>query len=220
MEWRDETELFDLMERELYSAVIGDILDQMGFRHQILRADIKPVYFDAVVAGRAMTVLNADFYEALEPLLDKTLSALDDLKPNEVWVMATTSHRYALWGELMSTAARARGCRGAIMDGYTRDTKGIIALRFPVFAIGSWAKDIIGRGDVVDWRCPIECGGVRIEPGDVIFGDWDGIVVIPREVEEEVITKALEKARAEKTVQKVLAEGMPAKEAFRRYGVL
>lgn len=217
----DETKLFDSMQRELYSAVIGDILDDFGFTSQMMKPEIQPIWNDAVICGRAMTVLSADVYQRPKNPYSLALEALDNLKPNELYVVATnSSKRYACWGELMSTAAKARGARGTVIDGFTRDTKGIIAIQYPVFASGCWSCDTRGRGEVIAYNVPIECGGVKVESGQILFGDRDGVVVIPKEVEEETIKKSFEKARGEKRVKKALEAGMSAREAFAKFGIL
>lgn len=148
------------------------------------------------------------------------LSALDDLRHNEVYVCAGASPRYALIGELMATAMIARGAVGAVADGYIRDSEGILTLDFPVYSRGSYAQDQRGRGIVMDYRVPIEIGGITIEPGDIVIADVDGVLIVPQEAEVEVFTLALAKARAEKTVQKAIAGGMTATEAFDTYGIL
>lgn len=221
--FENETKLFDAMQQELYSAVIGDILDDLGFTSQMMKPEITPIpiWDEAVVCGRAMTVLSADIYEKPEKPYSLALEALDSLKPNDLYVVTTnSSRRYACWGELMSTAARARGARGTIIDGFTRDTKGIIAMRYPVFACGCWSCDTRGRGEVISYNVTIECGGVKVEPGQILFGDRDGVVVIPKEAEKETITKSFERARGEKIVKKALEMGMTAREAFAKYGIL
>jgi regulator of RNase E activity RraA len=182
-----------------------------------------------VVIGRAMTVLEADvFGETVEnsanPLMKKPfglmLEALDDLKPNEVYICTGSSPRYALWGELMSTRAMKLGAVGAVVDGYSRDTNGILKLDFPTFSYGRYAQDQGPRGKVVDFRCPIQINGVKIQSGDIVFGDIDGVCIIPRSAEREVFEKALEKARGEKLVAKAIREGMSAVEAFRKFGIM
>src|SRR5205814_6156197 len=148
------------------------------------------------------------------------LEALDDLKPGEVYIATGASPAYALWGELMSARAMKLGAAGAVVDGYSRDTRGILALDFPVFSYGRYAQDQGPRGKVIDFRCPIEINGVRIEPGDIVFGDLDGVCVIPRKAERDVFNAALEKARGEKLVAKAVREGMSAVEAFERFGIM
>src|SRR5688500_13396494 len=205
--WQSDDELFQLVRRELFTAVVGDVMDKLGLRRQFLSPRIQPLRDDMIVLGRAMTVLEADCFaenitDSANPLMKKSfglmLEALDDLKPNEVYICTGASPAYALWGELMSTRAMKLGAAGAVVDGYSRDTRGILALNFPTFSYGRYAQDQGPRGKVIDFRCPIEMNGVRINPGDIIFGDIDGVCVIPRAAERDVFTKALEKARGEK----------------------
>ncbi len=146
--------------------------------------------------------------------------ALDDLRAGEVYVASGASPRYALWGELMSTRARLLGARGALLDGFARDIDGIRALDFPCFCTGYYAQDQGARGKVVDYRCALEIGGVRIVPGTLLFGDKEGVLVVPREAEEEVVRLALEKVRGEKLVAKAIREGMSAVEAYRTFGIM
>lgn len=227
--WKDDGELFAMARRELYSAVLGDIMDKLGLRRQFLPPQIQPLREDMVVVGRAMTVLEADYFEeAVEgghnPVTAQPfglmLKALDDLRPNEVYLCTGASPRYALWGELMSTRAIRCGAAGAVLDGYSRDTKGVLALGFPTFCRGRYAQDQGPRGKVIDFRVPIEIDGTRTEPGDIVFGDIDGVCIVPRGAEEEVFARALVKAREEKTVKRALEDGMRAEEAFDRYGIL
>jgi regulator of RNase E activity RraA len=226
---RSENELFDEVRRKLFTAVVGDVMDKMGLLRQFLPPAIKPLRQDMVVLGRAMTVLEADvFAETHDPGANDVMSrpfglmlrALDDLGAGEVYVCAGASPRYALWGELMSTRAKALGAAGAVVDGYHRDTRGILALDFPTFSCGSYAQDQGPRGKVVDFRVPIEVGAVRIEPGDVIFGDLDGVCAVPRAAEDEVFRRALEKTEKEGQVEQAIRGGMGAEEAFDKFGVM
>ncbi|MBN2762993.1 MAG: RraA family protein [Bacteroidales bacterium] len=227
-EWKNDNELFQIIKTELYTAVIGDIMDKMGYCHQFLPPRIQPLQEDMVVAGRAMTVLEADCFEELSgganPILSRPfglmLEALDDLKENEVYVCTGSSPSYALWGELMSTRAMQLKAAGAVVDGFSRDTKGILKLGFPTFSYGRYAQDQAPRGKVLDYRISIEIRGVRINPGDIIVGDVDGVCVVPGKIEAEVFKAALQKARGEKTVQKVIQQGMTAVEAFKKYGIM
>lgn len=223
-EWRNDEGLFGLAREELYTAVVGDICDQYGLRHQFLPPEIRPLNTPSksVLIGRAMPVLEADVFQesdATKPF-GKMLQALDDLRRNEVYLCAGSSPRYALVGELMATAMLARGAVGAVVDGYVRDTHGILEVGLSTFSRGPYAQDQRGRGIVLDYRVPIEIGGVSIRPGDIIVGDIDGVLVVPAEWETEVFAGALTKARAEKTVQKAIAKGMSATEAFATYGIL
>lgn len=225
--WRDDGELFALMKRELFTAAVGDVMDGMGLVRQFLPPEIQPLRDDMMVAGRAMPVLEADCVGQRVGYLDEKrpfgvmLEALDDLRPGEVYVCTGASPTYALWGELMSTRAMKLGAVGAVLGGYSRDTRGILKLGFPTFAAGRYAQDQGIRGRVIDYRCTIEFpNGVRVAPGDILFGDLDGVVVVPRDAEEEVMNRALEKARGENLVRKAIEEGMPAKEAFDTYGIM
>ena len=228
--WRDDDELFALAKKELFTAVVGDILDQMGFLHQFLPPEITPLDPEMVVIGRAMTVLEADAVTrdpdatGRNPTIERPfglmLHALDDLKRNEVYLCTGASPTYALWGELMSTRATKLGASGAVVNGYSRDTRGILDLGFPTFSIGRYAQDQGPRGKVIDFRVPLSIGAVDVSPGDIVFGDMDGVLVIPRAAEEEAFSRAIEKARGEKLVQKKIEEGMPALEAFETYGIM
>ncbi|HLJ16771.1 MAG TPA: RraA family protein [Bryobacteraceae bacterium] len=228
-EWKNDQELFAAARRELMPALLGDVMDQMGLRRQFLPPYLQPLHRTMVVVGRAMTVLEADFFEDIGASQHNILSdrpfglmmkALDELRRDEVYVCTGGSPRYALWGELMSMRAMRCGAAGAVLDGYSRDTNGILALGFPTFSRGRYAQDQGPRGKVIDFRVPIEMDGVRIEPGDILFGDLDGVCVIPRKAETEVFAGAFEKARGEKLVREALEDGMSAQDAFERFGIL
>lgn len=227
--YKNDDELFAAIREKLFTAVVGDILDVMGYRHQFLPPHIKPLRDDMVVLGRAMTVLEADYFEP-EPSQGKgpfshqgfglMFHALDDLKPNEVYVCAGASPNYAVWGELMSTRAMHLKANGAICDGYCRDSEGILKLNFPTFSHGTYAQDQGPRGKVIDYRVPIEIGKIRINPGDLMFGDRDGVLVIPQAAEEEAIARAFEKASTENKVRLAIEGGMSTVEAYERFGVM
>lgn len=229
MLWNDDTELFAMARRELFVAVVGDVMDKLRLFHQFLPREIQPLDRSMTVVGRAMPVLEADYFEescagSHNPVSSKPFGlmfeALDDLQPREVYVCAGASPRYALWGELMSVRATKCGAAGAVVDGCSRDTRAILEMGFPTFSRGAYAQDQGARGKVVDFRVPIEMEGTRIEPGDIIFGDLDGVCVVPRKAEEEVFTGAFEKARKEKTVKKALESGMSARQAYDEFGIL
>ena len=227
--WNSDEELFALAKRELFTAVVGDVMDKRGLLHQFLPPRLQPLRDDMVAIGRAMPVLEADVFAEAEtnshnPAMAKPfglmLEALDDLQPNEIYICTGGSPRYALWGELMSTRAMKLGAAGAVVDGYSRDTFGILQLGFPTFSSGRYAQDQGPRGKVLDFRTAIEIEGVRVNPGDIVFGDVDGVIIIPREAEEEAFTRAIEKARGEKVVQKAIEDGMSACEAFATFGIM
>lgn len=222
-------ELKILAKTELFTALVGDVLDKMGYFHQFLPPEIKPLDPKMIVFGKAMPVLEADvFAEQLSysanGFINKPFGimfeALDDLKENEVYICTGSSFRYALWGGLMSTRAMQLKAAGAVVHGFSRDTNEVLRLGFPTFSIGTYAQDQGPRGKVIDYRVPIEMGNVRIHPGDVIYGDRDGVVVIPQQIQDEVFEKALEKARGEKLVLKALQNGMSTVEAFAKFGIM
>jgi regulator of RNase E activity RraA len=226
---RDDADLFRILKEELFTAVVGDVLDAMGYRRQFLPAGIRPLDSSAKIAGRAMPVLEADVHsdgtpQSGGPLAQKPfglmLEALDDLKPAEIYIATGASLRYALWGGLMSTRATHLKAAGAILDGYVRDAAEIEALGFTVFCRGLYAQDQGPRGKVIDFRSAIEIDGVRIEPGDLLYGDREGVLVIPRAAEEEAIRRALEKARTEGAVAVAIRGGMSACEALAKFGVM
>ncbi|TLX78121.1 RraA family protein [Labilibacter sediminis] len=227
--WKDDEELFDIAKKELFTALVGDVLDKLGYQHQFLAPQVKPIKTDMVMIGRAMPVLEADvFAEEVEntnnPMMKKPFGimfeALDSLKKNEVYICSGASHRYALWGGLMSTRAIKLGAAGAVMDGYSRDTNEIESLNFPTFSVGTYAQDQGPRGKVIDYRVPIEFNGIRVNPGDIIYGDRDGVLIIPQEVEKEAFEGAIEKARGEQTVKQALENGMSTVDAFEKFGIM
>ena len=219
--WNDDTELFDLMEKQLYAAVISDALDAAGHREQALRHTIRPLHPQTLVVGRAMPVLCVEVYEIPDEPYQQEIAAVDSLKQNDVLICSTNgSRRICFWGELLSTAARARGARGAVIDGFIRDAKQILAMGFPVFTTGLSPVDSNGRGDVVAYNVPIECGGVTVNPGDIVFGDADGVVVIPQAVETAVIEAALEKVNGENRTRDELRAGATLREVYDKYGIL
>jgi regulator of RNase E activity RraA len=224
--WSSDEELYGTVRRDLFTAVVGDVMDTMGLLRQFLPPQIKPLRDDMVVIGRAMTVLETDFFaeshgtdSMFEPF-GLMFRALDDLKAGEVYICAGASPRYALWGELMSTRAMKLGAAGAVVDGYHRDTRGILRLGFPTFSYGAYAQDQAPRGKVIDFRVPLVIGEVRVMPEDIVFGDRDGVCVIPRAAEEEVFRKALEKVHKENLVGQAIEDGMSAQEAFKKFGVM
>jgi len=220
--------LFRQIRDELFVAAVGDVLDTLGFQHQFLPAGIAPLEKSMRIVGRAMPVLEADVVNdgtrSAGPLSGKPfglmLEALDDLKAGEIYIATGASLRYALWGGLMSTRAQHLKAAGAILDGYVRDAGEIERLGFDVFCRGTYAQDQGVRGQVIDYRCTIEIDGVRIAPGDLLFGDREGVLVIPRAVEAEAVAKALDKVRTENKVADAIRGGMSACEALATFGVM
>jgi regulator of RNase E activity RraA len=225
----DDASLFDLLRSRLFTAVVGDVLDTMGLRHQFLPPGLAPLKPGQKIAGRAMPVAEADIAEdqtitGAGPLAAKPFGllfeALDDLKPGEVYVAHTPVPRYALWGGLMTTRALHLKAAGAVIDGFARDADEIESLGLPVFCRGLYAQDQGPRGKVLDYRCAIDIGSVRILPGDLIYGDREGVLVIPRAAEEEAIRRAIEKAETEGAVAKAIRAGMSTVDAFAKFGVM
>ena len=202
----------------IYPAVVSDELDRMGYRDQVLRPDIRPLFPEARVAGYAFTVLAVPVYDLPAEPYKLEMESVDALQPGDVLCVSRTDGSF--WGELLTTAAQYRGCKGVVVDGYTRDTQAIIQMGFPAFIRGIHMADSLGRIDVQAYNVPIECGGVHIQPGDLLLGDYDGVVVIPQAVAEEAITRAEAKVRGENLVREHLQQGMPVSEAFRRFGVI
>jgi len=190
--WKNDAELFALAKIELFTALVGDVLDKMGYFHQFLPQNLKPLDPKMVVIGRAMPVWEQDLpettrYELLEKPFGLMFEALDQLKENEVYICSGASPAYALWGGLMSTRAIKVGAVGAIVNGMSRDTNQILDLGFPTFSLGTYAQDQGPRGKVVDYRTPVELGGIIINPGDIVFGDRDGVIVVPKEMERRCV---------------------------------
>jgi len=218
--WKNDDELTGLIRDLLYTPVVGDVLDALGFYHQFLPQPIQPIRETDVVAGRAMPVLMIDVFGPQEKPFGMLTEALDQLEPGEVYLASGGAMRCAYWGELLTATAKKRRAAGAVINGFHRDTATVREQAWPVFSRGRFAQDSAVRTQVAGYRCPIEVEGVRVDPGDFIFADCDGVLVVPRRVEEEVFERAMEKARAEKVVRKAIEGGMASTEAFRKYGVL
>ncbi len=219
-EWKNDQELFTLLKKELYTPVVGDILDQKGRFHQFLPQPIQPLREAMVLAGRAMPVLMIDVYGEQKKPFGLLTEALDQLEPGEIYLASGGAMRCAYWGELLTATARTRGAVGAVINGFIRDTPKVLEQNWPVFARGRYAQDSSVRTQVVDYRVPIEVGEVWVNPGDLVFADLDGVLIIPRELEAEVIELALAKARGEKKVRQAIENGMSSTDAFKEFGIL
>jgi regulator of RNase E activity RraA len=220
---RNDTAFLDELRRKLYSAVLSDVLDELGHMHQAMAPAIRPLDEGLVLAGYARTGLFREVSGAVpgENPYELEIRIVDDLKPGDVMVFGCGgSRKIAPWGELLTTAARARGAVGAVTDGFVRDVRMIRELSFPVFHGGIAPLDSKGRGKVVAIDVPIDCAGVRVEPGDLVFGDVDGVVVVPRALEDEALARAFRKVSGENRTREELAKGAKLKDVFDRYGVL
>jgi 4-hydroxy-4-methyl-2-oxoglutarate aldolase len=215
-----DAKLFAAVRERLYTAVVGDVLDRMGRLDHFLPPHIHPITPDMAVVGRAKPVIVEDAPGTLEDPFGRLLEALDSLTEDDVYITNGGASTYALWGELMSTRARHLKAAGAVMNGYHRDTAGILALKFPTFSWGAYAQDISLRGRVVDFNVPTRVGSVNVEPGDIVFGDRDGVLIVPQDLAEDVFGRALEKVNSENLVRDGFRKGMPAVEAFAKYGVM
>jgi regulator of RNase E activity RraA len=219
MEWTNDSELFQLVRSTLYTPVVGDILDGLGRYHQFLPQPVQPIREDMVVVGRAMPVLVEEIEGPQANRFEQLTKALDQIEPGEVYI-TTEALSCASWGEIMTATAKRRGGVGAVLNGFHRDTPQVLEQNWPVFSRGRYAQDASVRSAVVDFRCPIYVGEVRIDPGDLVFGDLDGVLIVPQPVEIEVIQQALEKARGEKLVRKEIEAGLSSAAAFQKYGIL
>lgn len=210
-----------MMRESLYAAVVSDALDSLGFPAQSPRLAIRPYTTSQILVGRCKTTLWADMAHEDPRPYDLELKAVDSCKPDDILISAAGgSMRSGIWGELLSTAARNSGCIGAIVDGAIRDVAKIRELNFPVFARGTCVYDSQNRQRVIDVDVPVEIDGVRFCPGDLVFADEDGIVVVPQAVEKEAIHRAWNKVHAENVTRDAIRNGMKALAAYERFGVL
>ena len=219
-EWKSDSELFALCKRELYTPVVGDILDDLGFTRQFLPQPVQPMREEMRLAGRAMPVVMIDVFGKQKLPFGKLTEALDQLQPGEIYLASGGDMRCAYWGEILTATAKKRGAAGAVINGFHRDTPKVLEQNWPVFSRGRFAQDSGVRTQVADYRCPIEIGQVSVQPDDLVFGDLDGVVIVPKKVEAEVIDRALAKARGEKLVRKEIEAGMSSTAAFKKYGIL
>lgn len=209
------------LQEKLYTAVISDALDSLGFHHQSPRLQFQAYAGIDRLAGRCKTTLWVDMYHQDPHPYQLELQAVDSCRPGDVFIAAASgSVRSGIWGELLSTAARNAGCRGTIVHGAVRDIRPMTQMQFPVFATAKCPYDSLHRQRVVDIDVPVEIDRVLFHPGDLVFADSDGIVVIPQEVETEAIEKALSKVEAESVTRAEIKKGMKATEAYKKYGVL
>jgi 4-hydroxy-4-methyl-2-oxoglutarate aldolase len=208
-------------EQNLYTAVVSDSLDQLGVRNQAMREYLRPLHARCTFAGWARTISCSDIYHIPADPYSLEIEAVDSLLPGEVVVVGTSkSTRNAPWGELLSTAAKARGARGAVIDGLVRDVGKIEELGFPVFAVGIKPVDSMGRGMVTAYNVPVECGEVLVNSGDFVFGDRDGVIVVPRAMVQQTLELAADKARRENHSRSELMNGAYLRDVFAKYGVL
>lgn len=205
---------------ELNTAVVGDILDARGRTHQFLPQPIQGFRDSMLVCGRAMPVLVEDVEGSPEKPFGLLTEALDDLRPGEVYLLTGGSLRCAGWGEILTVTAKARGANGAVIDGFHRDTSQVLREDWPVFSRGAYAQDAGARASVVDFRCSVAIGKVNVSPGDIVFGDIDGVLIIPQDIAQDVIEEARRKLAAESVTKDAIRSGMSSTEAYATFGVL
>lgn len=218
-----DAKLIAKVRTKLYSGVISDVLDGLGNMHHALAPKIRPLDDSLVLFGPARTALYMPVYhvEAGSNPYELEIALVDSLRQDDVAVLACPrEERIGPWGELLTTAAHARGAAGCVTDGLVRDVRLIRQMRFPVFAGGIGPLDSKGRGMVMAVDVPVECGGVPIRPGDWVFGDVDGVVIVPAKLAERAIELSLEKVLAENTVREELAAGENLAVVFARHGIL
>ena len=207
--------------RTLYSGIICDVLDEMGYRNQALGCNIRPVTEDVVLLGKAFTAIGISVTAMPKVPFKFQLKSLDALSEGEIYVITTMgSSKAAFWGELLSTAVMAKNGTGALIDGMARDIKQIKEMKFPLFSKGYMPTTSKGRLEVIDYQIPIEIDGVRINPGDTIFGDVDGVVVIPKEIESKVFEVSLEKINLETDVRERILKGESLSQVYEDLGIL
>jgi 4-hydroxy-4-methyl-2-oxoglutarate aldolase len=217
----EDIELFDYISTNLYTAVLSDALDELGFRNQAMREYLHALDPCSVFAGWARTISCMDVFEESEDPYGLEIEAIDSLLPGEVAVVGTgQSIRNAPWGELLSTAAKARGARGAVIDGLVRDVNKILALGFPVVAAGVKPVDSRGRGVVVAYNVAVECAGVVVHPGDLVVSDRDGVVVVPDAAVQPTVRLATDKVSRENSSREQLMQGRYLRDVYKKYGVL
>src|SRR5215467_8239604 len=217
----DASTLPDLVAGRLSTAVVSDILDDLGHREHTLDPAIRPLGQGEVIAGLANPFLVTEVHQIPAEPYTGEIGALDDIRPGEVILVAAGgSARAACWGELFSTAARARGARGTLVDGYCRDARSIVALGYPVWCRGTLPLDCKGRTAVTAWRQPAVVGGLQVRPGDLVVADDDGAVAVPARLAAEAVGRALDKVSKENRVREALAEGSTLRSAYDRFGVL
>lgn len=227
--WKNDEQLFALFRQELSTAIVGEVLDHIGLNAQFLPLAIRPLDIRMVLVGRAMPVLFADCFETfspsgLNPVFAKPfglmLEALDDLRPREVFVATGGREDLAMWSELMTVRAVRLGAAGALVNGCVRDTAGLSRFSFPIFSRGSFAQDQRTRGKVVDFRVCVQIGSVRIRPGDIIYGDHEGVCVIPQGAEGDIVSAALQRLQKRSEARRELEAGATAVEVFARHNMI
>ncbi|MCR9256710.1 MAG: RraA family protein [Alphaproteobacteria bacterium] len=224
--WQSDEELFQLLRSQLSTCPVSDVMEQLGFLYPMLPHQIKPLRSDMVLVGRAMPVQDDPPIPHGAPKrfdskpFGLLFDSIEDLRPGEVYIATGAPVHAARLGDMLITRAKALGAAGMVINGNVRDANGIVDLDIPVFSHGSYAYGLQGRHNVVDYRCSIVVGKTRVRPGDLIFGDNDGVCAIPREAEEEIITRAIEKNDLEQKVRRAIENGESVVDAFKKFSVM
>jgi 4-hydroxy-4-methyl-2-oxoglutarate aldolase len=224
--WETDEELFALMRAELSTCPVSDVMEQLGFQFPILPPEIRPLCRELVMIGRAMPVLDDPPIPHGSPTrfdarpFGLLFESIEALRRDEVYIASGGPTDVARLGDMLALRARMRGAAGVVVNAHLRDAKGILALGLPAFARGSYAYGLQGRHNVVDFRCSITIGQLRIRPGDLIFGDGDGVCVIPREAEKEIVARAIAKSRSERDARKAIEAGQSVVDAFNKHGAM
>lgn len=220
-----DQEIFTFVSTQLTVPAVCDILDRLGYRHQAMHQRLRPLLPDIErcgFVGRARTVrwMDVDYIVEDDPY-GLEIDLVDSLRPGDVIVHSTdTSGTNAPWGELLSTVAKRNGAVGCVCDSQIRDCVRIIQMGFPVYYAGIRPLDSMGRARVMAYDVPVRCGEVLVRPGELIYADYDGIVVIPREVEDQALKLAREKVGAESVTRQELLAGRSLREVYNKYHVL
>ena len=205
--------------KALYTGAVSDTLDEMGLRNQALPHYIAPVKMDMMVAGPAFTGQGYPVDDVSNDDSSSRIEMLESIKPGTVSVWQTNGHmKSAHWGEIMSNAARERGCTGAVVDGGLRDTNFVLKMGFPVFCRFRIVASSVGKWEIKEWMIPIKVGETTINPDDFVFGDIDGVVVVPKDLTVEVLLKTEEVVTRENNMRAELSKGVTVSEVYRKYG--
>jgi regulator of RNase E activity RraA len=218
-EWKNDKELFALLKKEVYTGVLCDMLDTIGYSHQYLPQEIHPLRDTDVLVGRAFPTIICDVYGEQQEPLGKLTEAIDACGEDQVYIVTGGANRCSYFGEIMTATLRGRKAVGAVIDGTMRDTRQVLEQNFPVFCRGRNAMGSTYRNQVIAYNVPVEIGNILINPGDIMFGDIDGVVVIPQAIEVKAIEVTLARLRGEKDTRAAVEKGMSAVEAVKRFGV-
>lgn len=218
-EWNNDKELFAMMKKEVYTGVLCDMLDTIGYSHQYLPHEIQSLRPMDVMVGRAFPTIICDVYGEQEKPLGLLPEAVDHIGEDQIYIVTGGDRRCSYFGEIMTATIIRNGGVGAVIDGYIRDTRQVLEQNFPVFSMGRNAQGSLYRNLVIRYGCSVEIGNIKINPGDLIFGDIDGVVVIPKEIEEKTVSITLAKVRGEKDTRAAIEKGMSAVDAIENFGV-